>query len=301
MWYANTVCFPWHSKVHIIWIWCSVWSKRSRFPGGLASLGVLSCGLARTGKIAFSIYLPVFSCIVVDVQMILSRSPDTLSMKFYSSCIILLNYCRMIMDWSCRCTSWLWYEHSVVWLTNGILLYFGCLHLSLICPSQAFNNVTIVIVINTLIAGSLVIGNGTMWADWSSHNNQICDWVSLDVVSCLSHKSPFVVELFVFECHLCSKWRLIASPRFLSHGSLLSLWLLCVPPVVINSVWLNICTTFLSALSKASPLSVSRLEKDLGEIALTNASVLWLIRGGRLRVFFCLKFVLYMLSYGGSM
>ena len=50
--------------------------------GGLASVGVLSWSLVRACEIAFSINLPVFSCIAVHAQVIILRSPDTLSMNF---------------------------------------------------------------------------------------------------------------------------------------------------------------------------------------------------------------------------
>ena len=41
----------------------------------------------------------------------------------------------------------------------------------------------------------------------------------------------------------------------------------------------------MSVSSIAPPLSVSRSELNLGKIVLTEAGVLWLIGGGRLRVF----------------
>ena len=142
------------------------------------------------------------------------------------------------------------------------------------------------------------------------HSSGVCDKASMLIIICfvlsnlwlgwswcgmlsLSHKSPFVGELFVLEHLLCSKWGLVACPKFchVSHFSKPK-WLLDVPPVVINSVWLSICTTFLSVSLTASPWSVPRSELDLGEIALPDAGILWLIGGGRLK-FFCSKFVLY--------
>ena len=129
----------------------------------------MSYGLVSTCQIAFSINLLVFSCAVVHAQGILLRSLDTLSMKFHSSCVIMLNCCKTTIDCSWGCTSWLWCELFVFWLTNGILLYMGCLWLSLICPSWACNNVNLVIVVNALISNSSAGGNGTTWADWLSH------------------------------------------------------------------------------------------------------------------------------------
>ena len=65
---------------------------------GLASLAVLCCGMAKTCKIAFSINLLVFLCTAVHAQVILFISPGTLSVEFHSSCVIILNCCRMTMN-----------------------------------------------------------------------------------------------------------------------------------------------------------------------------------------------------------
>ena len=46
--------------------------------GGLASVGVLSCGLVRACEIEFSINSLAFSSDAVHTQVILLRSPDTL-------------------------------------------------------------------------------------------------------------------------------------------------------------------------------------------------------------------------------
>ena len=59
--------------------------------GYLAGLGyIMSCGLVRACEIAFSINLSVFSCAVVHTQLTLLISPNTLPLKFCSSCVIML-------------------------------------------------------------------------------------------------------------------------------------------------------------------------------------------------------------------
>ena len=95
--------------------------------GGLASVDVLSCGLVRACEIAFSINLLVFSYAAVHAWVILFRSLDTLSMKLYSSCVIMVHCYKMTVNQSWWCTSWLWCDPSIFWLTNGILLYMDCL------------------------------------------------------------------------------------------------------------------------------------------------------------------------------
>ena len=62
-------------------------------------MGVLSWCLARACEMASCINLLIYSCAVFHSQVILFRSLETLYVKFHSSCMILPNYCRMIVDW----------------------------------------------------------------------------------------------------------------------------------------------------------------------------------------------------------
>ena len=105
---------------------------------------IMSCGLFWACETIFSINLPLFSHAAVNTRVILLISLDTLSMKFCSSYVIMLNCCRV--DWSWGHTFWLWCKLFAFWLTNGILLYIGCLQLSLTFLSWPCKNVNLAIV-----------------------------------------------------------------------------------------------------------------------------------------------------------
>ena len=53
---------------------------------------------------AFSFNLPVFSGAAVHAYVILVMPPDTLSVKFLNSCVIIQNCCKITVDWSWGCT-----------------------------------------------------------------------------------------------------------------------------------------------------------------------------------------------------
>ena len=179
-WYASSsgccvtpkiICLPGCSKVCIIqWVWCSVWCISSRFLWRVNSWGVLSWGLARACEIASYIILLVFSCAIMHTQVIFFRSPNILFVTFHGSCVIMLSCCRMTIYWYWECTSWFWCDHSDSCITNGVLLYWGCLWWLLFCLSIAYINVTLGFIVYALIAGDSACGNGIMWTNLSLHN-----------------------------------------------------------------------------------------------------------------------------------
>ena len=73
-------------------------------------LGVTSCGLVKAHDIAFSINLPVFSWACSACLCDFIMSPDTLSVKFLNTYVIILNCCKITVDWSCGCTLLFWGE-----------------------------------------------------------------------------------------------------------------------------------------------------------------------------------------------
>ena len=84
--------------------------------------GIMSCCLVRACEIAFSVNLPVFSCAAVHTQVILLISPETLSLKFHSSCISMLHCCNITVHW-------LWGAHfgfEVNCLCFGRLMVYHC-------------------------------------------------------------------------------------------------------------------------------------------------------------------------------
>ena len=123
--------------------------------------GIMSCGLLRAFKITFS-NIWVFSCAVVHAQVILLISPDTLFLKFCSSCVSMLKCCTITVDWSWRCIFLLWGELAVFWVTNGIPLYKACLWVLPTGSSWVCKNFNLVIVVNALIFGSSACSTGTM-------------------------------------------------------------------------------------------------------------------------------------------
>ena len=62
--------------------------------------GITSCGLGKACDIAFSINLLTFSQAAEHAYVILVMSPDTMLVKFLNSCVIILNCCKITVDWS---------------------------------------------------------------------------------------------------------------------------------------------------------------------------------------------------------
>ena len=107
LWHNNASCWPGWGPSCFIWeVCCMIYSEISRIYCG--GRGETSCVFVRACDIAFFINLPIFSCAAVHVCVILVMSPDTLFVKCFNSCIIMLSWCRITVDWSCEYTLVFW-------------------------------------------------------------------------------------------------------------------------------------------------------------------------------------------------
>ena len=158
LWHGKVRCWTSWGPVCFIWWVCIIYFNISRIcwsgPG---------CGISlidRACDIALSMNLPVFYCAVLYACVIFVISPDTLFMNSFNSWVIMLNCCRIMVDWLFDCA----------------MLFWGVLHMLLLFRYEVLGMAYISLILGRSIwlcaSVSLTIGPKVLHSDGSAVVNR---------------------------------------------------------------------------------------------------------------------------------